>query len=196
MKKTIISSFIISQTIYFALFPVWLNLANYLHPLVLGVVWFCLTFLILFVVCLSRSVQITLPIRPLHFVMLGYTIGLLVLLFLRPGGSSYGQVNLIPFETIVFYFSGQVSFLISFYNIAANIGLFVPFGVYYQYVKRTSGLIKLLLLSTAAICTIEGLQFLTKRGSLDVDDLILNVIGVALGYLFFPFLKKVFHFQR
>jgi glycopeptide antibiotics resistance protein len=41
------------------------------------------------------------------------------------------------------------------------------------------------------ITMIEVLQFLTKRGSLDVDDLILNVFGVYAGYGLSRSIKKV-----
>ena len=37
---------------------------------------------------------------------------------------------------------------------------------------------------------IEWLQLITKRGSLDIDDLILNVLGVCLGYLIYPFFEN------
>ena len=75
--------------------------------------------------------------RFLHVLTFLYSIGLLILLFFRPKGSSYGTINLIPFDTISFYLSGNVSYLISFYNLGANIGLFIPFGLYYRYIKKT-----------------------------------------------------------
>ncbi|WP_176699601.1 hypothetical protein [Neobacillus massiliamazoniensis] len=63
--------------------------------------------------------------------MLGlYTIAILVLLFFRPNDQSYQSWNLIPFSTISFYFSGKVNWLISFYNLSANIGLFIPYGIF------------------------------------------------------------------
>lgn len=34
---------------------------------------------------------------------------------------------------------------------------------------------------------IEVFQYITKTGSFDVDDIILNMIGIALGYLFMKF---------
>ncbi|MBP3379196.1 MAG: VanZ family protein, partial [Clostridia bacterium] len=40
------------------------------------------------------------------------------------------------------------------------------------------------LVTTAAIITsVELIQLFTLRGSADIDDLLLNVIGSALGYL-------------
>ncbi|UOK56937.1 VanZ family protein [Bacillus sp. OVS6] len=69
------------------------------------------------------------PQKLFHACLILYTVGLLILLFIRPdsGGNSY---NLVPFYTISYYFSGQVSPIIAVYNLAANIGLFIPYGIF------------------------------------------------------------------
>ncbi|WP_237562888.1 VanZ family protein [Bacillus dakarensis] len=131
------------------------------------------------------------PKRIFHAITFLYLSGLLILLFFRPNGSNYGSVNLIPFETIYFYLSGNVGFLIAFYNLSANIGLFIPFGLYYRYIKQPASMKELLIITIFTISTIEGLQFFTKRGSLDIDDLLLNVVGVWIGYLVQPVFQKV-----
>jgi len=46
-----------------------------------------------------------------------------------------------------------------------------------------------------SISGIEICQFVFRRGSLDVDDLILNMIGVYLGYFLYPLFKKVVVFS-
>ena len=50
---------------------------------------------------------------------------------------------------------------------------------------------QLLFITVCSISTIEWLQLITKRGSLDIDDFILNVLGVCLGYLIYSFFQKV-----
>jgi VanZ like family len=180
MKKSIRLSFLYSQIIFFILLPVWIELTDYLHPIVIGVIWFSISFLVLFGVCWVNKEKIRL-----------YSIGLLILLFFRPKGQSYGAMNLIPFETIYFYLSGSVDYLIAFYNLSANIILFIPFGLYYRYIKKTTSIKQLFPITMCTISTIEWLQFITKRGSLDIDDLILNVFGVCLGYFIYPFFQKV-----
>lgn len=131
-------------------------------------------------------------LRTLHAVTFIYSLALLILLFFRPTNQSYESVNLIPFETIHFYLSGKVQLLISFYNLGANIGLFSPFGLYYRYIKKEPSFIQLLMITFFSISIIEVLQFLTRRGSLDVDDLILNVVGVFIGYIIYQIFQKVF----
>jgi glycopeptide antibiotics resistance protein len=39
---------------------------------------------------------------------------------------------------------------------------------------------------------IEVFQYITKTGSFDVDDIILNMIGIALGYLIIKFTRVLF----
>jgi glycopeptide antibiotics resistance protein len=190
MKQTLKFSLIYSQILFFVLIPVWFELAHYLHPIVIGVVWFSITFLVLFAFCFVRKEQIQLSKSVLQVITLLYTTGLIILLFFRPGGQSYGGFNLIPFDTIRFYLEDHVNFLIALYNLVANIALFIPFGLYYRYLAKAPRVKQLLILSICAISMIECLQFLTKRGSLDIDDLILNVFGVCLGYLIHPFFQK------
>lgn len=191
MKKNILWSFLLSQIIFLSLFPVWLQLTSYLHPVVIVVVWLLIFILVLFIVCLLSGVNIHIKKRSLQIFMLLYSIGLLVLLFFRPNGASYGAVNLMPFKTIQLYLSGNADFLIAFYNLGANIGIFIPFGVYYGFTKNKASIKHLLMMTVVSISLIEGLQLLTKRGSLDIDDLLLNTVGVCLGYILLPIFRRV-----
>lgn len=191
MTKTFKISLLYSQILFFILLPVWIDLTKYLHSLVIVIVWFCFSSFVLFVVNLVKKEKVRVSINLLHFVSLLYSMGLLVLLFFRPQNQTYGSINLIPFETIYFYLSGQVDYLIAIYNLGANIGLFLPFGIYYRYISKQPTLKKIIVMTICSISMIETLQFLTKRGSLDIDDLILNVLGVCLGYLIHPIFQKV-----
>lgn len=168
-----------------------IELTQYLHPLVIVIVWFCFSSFVLFVVCWVKNETILIPKRTLNVIAFLYSIGLLILLFFRPQDQSYESISLIPFETIRFYLSGHVGYLIAVYNLGANIGLFLPFGVYYRYIKKKPTFLEIILITICSISTIEALQYITKRGSLDIDDLILNVIGVSLGYFIYPFFQKV-----
>lgn len=191
MKKIIKLSLLYSQFIFILLLPIWIELTQYLHPLVIVIVWFCFSSFGLFVVCWVKNETILIPKRTLHVIMFLYSSGLLILLFFRPQDQSYESISLIPFETIRLYLSGHVGYLIAVYNLGANIGLFLPFGVYYRYLKKKPTFLEIILITICSISTIESLQYITKRGSLDIDDLILNVIGVSLGYFIYPFFQKV-----
>ncbi|MGM0845219.1 MAG: VanZ family protein [Bacillota bacterium] len=190
------TSLIITQVLFFLLFPLWLELTKYLHPIVIAVVWICYTFLAVFIISFVKGVVIPFRKKGLQVLAALYSLSLLVLLFMRPNNQEYNQVNFTPFETISFYISGEVNFLVAFYNLGANIALFIPFGLYYRYLARKPGAGKLVGLASLGVIMIEGAQFLTRRGSLDVDDLILNVAGVLLGYFLFPAFVKVFQLKN
>ncbi len=89
-----------------------------------------------------------------------------------------------------------MNWLVSFYNLSANVGLFIPFGLYLlsREGKEPSAKRKFLY-PLLSISVIEICQFVFRRGSLDIDDLILNMIGVYLGYILHPLFKKVVVFR-
>lgn len=189
MKKSLFIALLISLGLFLVLSTVLIQLISYLHPIVLAVVFFCLFSLVFFLILLIRKETIRLPYPLFLGLLIMYSICLIILLFIRPTNQSYHSINLFPFSTISFYLSGKVNLLISFYNLAANIGLFVPYGIYFM-VKNLSPL-KRIFLPLTSIALIEILQFITHRGNLDIDDLILNMVGVFLGYFLFPIFKRI-----
>jgi glycopeptide antibiotics resistance protein len=89
----------------------------------------------------------------------------------------------------MFFLSGKVSVLIAFYNLAANIALFIPFGYLLKVISISRK--HRLFLPVLFITIIELAQYFTNRGSLDVDDLLLNLLGVYLGFIMYPLLNRV-----
>lgn len=188
VKNTYTLALFLSLATFLVLSPIFFRLINYLHPVVLLVVLSCiyLTCLGLLLLIRKESIRISYSLF-LTFIII-YSIGLLILLFFRPNDQSYESVNLKPFTTISFYLSGKVDGLISFYNLAANIGLFLPYGILLR-IKHAS-IVKVLIAPIISITVIELLQFFTHRGSMDIDDLLLNVVGIYLGCIFYPLFKK------
>lgn len=181
----------ISQLLFIVLLPIWLRLLSYLHPIVLLVVWMFMTILVLFVVYIVRRETIQISKTILKSVIGIYSLGLFVLLFFRPANQEYSQINYIPFKTIIGFLSGEVNFLVAFYNLAANIFLFVPFGLVTLMLYRNPSRRQLWFVPVVIILLIETTQHLTRRGSADIDDLILNLLGVWMGYLLYPLIQKV-----
>ncbi len=66
-------------------------------------------------------------------------------------------------------------------NLIGNIGVFVPFGVFLPLMMR-GRLIKALVAFVIGVLILESAQLLSKRGSFDIDDLILNSFGFIFGY--------------
>ncbi len=68
-------------------------------------------------------------------------------------------------------------------NLGGNLLLFVPLGSFLPSLWRGQRRFwKCLLTVTGLICVVELVQLVTTLGSLDVDDLLFNVAGSAIGY--------------
>ena len=69
-------------------------------------------------------------------------------------------------------------------NLGGNIIMFIPLGFLLPKVfRKLSSLPRILLITAGIITAVELIQLFTLVGSCDIDDLILNVLGAALGYL-------------
>lgn len=191
MKKSNLLSLIISQLLFLLLLPLLFNLIHYLHPIVYFVIWMSETVVVYFFIYFIQNKTITLSKQIVFIGLSLYSLCLLILLFMRPSNQTYDSYNLLPFNTINFYFSGTVNPLIACYNLAANVGLFIPFGMAALLLINKKTAFLLAIVPIIIISLIEFVQFITQRGSLDIDDLILNVVGIYLGYLLTPLLGKV-----
>ncbi|QFT91005.1 VanZ like family protein [Bacillus sp. THAF10] len=189
MKKITIA-FLLSCIIFAIMIPAFPTLISNLHPIVLPVLFLYIFVVTLTIYLVVRGQTISIPSWSYYGFFVLYTLGLIVLLFLRPNEQFYGSYNIMPLDTIFFYFSGRVHWFVAFYNLAANIVLFIPFGVLLRFKGFT--LMNLILLPFLVISLVEVGQYVTNRGSLDVDDLLLNVIGFYIGYLLYPLFRRVF----
>ncbi|MCI2252776.1 VanZ family protein [Domibacillus sp. PGB-M46] len=195
MKTSFGLSALLSQGLFLAFLPVWFMLFSYLHPVVIVVVWATLTTLVFLIVYGFRQDTIHISAKFLKWIMALYTAALLILLFFRPSNQAYENMNLIPFHTIRLFLSGEADAFVAFYNIAANVVLFVPYGMFWMLTASPS-LLQKTLVPVLVITLIELVQFVTHRGSLDIDDLILNVAGVFLGYALYPLGRRVLRVIR
>lgn len=87
--------------------------------------------------------------------------------------------NLVPFTTMASYF--PIRSLSSLINIVGNIAVFVPFGVLIPLAFQIR-FRKMLAYFLTGLFVLEMTQLISRRGSLDVDDFILNSIGFTMGY--------------
>lgn len=141
-----------------------------------------------------------------RFLFVVYAVILLWLLFDRTpdwGDSQIyseqmrSNINLVPFLTIGNYWKvvTRMEFTPLFYhsviNLGGNIFLFIPLGYFMPRLwPFLRNFFSFLLTCTAAIVLVELLQLVTLLGSLDIDDLILNLFGMVTGYLLFIIFKK------
>ena len=77
-------------------------------------------------------------------------------------------------------------------NIFGNIIAFIPFGIYLPYTSESKlGFISTVLYTFSLSLTIELVQLITKVGSCDVDDIILNALGGGIGYILWYIYTKL-----
>ncbi|WP_405112052.1 VanZ family protein [Paenibacillus sp. FSL K6-1217] len=95
------------------------------------------------------------------------------------------RYNLEPLRTVRLYFdmTNGLSYASRLVNLLGNVAVFAPFGILLPLVVTGyRSLIRLTLLSALGIMVLELLQMLLHVGSLDIDDLLLNLLGVWTGY--------------
>ncbi|MFD5850149.1 VanZ family protein [Cytobacillus oceanisediminis] len=95
--------------------------------------------------------------------------------------------NFVPFKTINGYVlaisNGSMNLIIPIKNLAGNVAAFLPMGIFLPYFIRTLNRIKSFAVTmTVMILSVEIIQLVTRRGSLDIDDFILNIIGALIGF--------------
>ena len=119
------------------------------------------------------------------------------------------SLNLTPFRTIVHYL--DVLLRKDYYlekwefastyadharhaviNLGGNVGMFIPLGFFLPEVfPKLKKLWKTLLASAGIVCAVEILQLFSLLGNCDIDDLMLNLVGAAIGYGIFAILQKM-----
>lgn len=111
----------------------------------------------------------------------------------RTGVSSEYRYNLVLFKEIkrfIEYREDLGAFAV-FTNLFGNILIFVPFGFFISMASTARGFFMTLFYSFGLSLCVEVFQILTKVGSFDVDDLLLNTIGGVLGYILFSICNMI-----
>lgn len=140
----------------------------------------------------SVDEKIRKKLRTFFWIMFGVYLILLCyfLFFAEITGRTYlGRTyhyNLVPFREIGRFlkYRETLGFTAVFLNLAGNVLVFVPYGVMLPLLAyRCRSFWYVTLLSFEFSLLVEVIQLVSKVGSFDVDDLLLNTIGGAIGYL-------------
>lgn len=125
-----------------------------------------------------------------------YALVMIYLMLIARPQFGYMMWNLVPFKTVAQMFSKLSSdsiqtVKIALVNLAGNVIMLVPLGFLLPFAfKAQRKLWRTLLLSFLLILVMETVQLISMRGSFDIDDIIVNLAGVALGYLIFHLFRK------
>ena len=97
-------------------------------------------------------------------------------------------LNLIPFKTEIDYFKQLAEHTVNTRTVVMNIGvnliLFLPMGMALPvlFENKFNKLWEIIVFVAVIVIICEAIQFITVRGSADIDDVILNTVGAAVGY--------------
>ena len=140
--------------------------------------------------------------KKLHMALFcAYSVFMLYLLFNRAGGIEgmdywkqiRANLNLEPFHTIRLFLKvldQQAYSAAAVINLGGNVIMFIPLG--FLLPRVFPGLQKFrrcILATVLIIIAVELTQLFTLLGSCDIDDLILNVIGAAVGFILHKLIK-------
>lgn len=123
-----------------------------------------------------------------------YTIFLLYLMFIGFGREQHEAniVRLLPFVSTVFFVQNTTSWESIVINLFGNIIMFIPFGFLGWLNAKYFSFKKLIVDFLSVLIIVEALQYLTRLGVFDIDDLAINSLGVWIG---FQMRKFIDHFQ-
>lgn len=140
-----------------------------------------------------------------------FIVYVLLLIYLLFFSEEYGRIadvereyryNLIPFVEIrrFWIYRSQLGAFAVFTNIFGNVVGFIPYGFILPIIHRSlrSGFLIILSGFALSLC-VETIQLITKVGCFDVDDMILNTLGAAIGYLGFvicDFLRRKYYGKK
>jgi len=131
-----------------------------------------------------------------------FIIYLCVLTYLLFFAEMYGRTmvpyeyryNLVPFQEIRRFWNNRelLGDMAVFTNLGGNVLAFIPFGAILPVLsKRCRGFFRILLLSFEFSLLVECIQLISRVGSFDVDDLILNTLGGILGFILFAVCNRI-----
>lgn len=110
-----------------------------------------------------------------------YAVVLLLCFGLLRGANPSGErvINFIPFAQLTTYFSAQDPQGLLYF--AGNLFILAPIGFYVSVLRPGWPWWRRLLFSAAFSAAMELLQLALNSGVVDIDDLLLNTVGVAIG---------------
>ena len=113
-----------------------------------------------------------------------YTIFLLYLMFFGFGRSQYdfNIVRLLPMISTFNFVKESIVWKTIFINVFGNIIMFTPFGFLGIVFPKLNDFKLLIINFLSAIIIVESIQYFTRLGVFDIDDVILNTVGVAIGF--------------
>lgn len=125
-------------------------------------------------------------------IIIPYSLFLLYLMFLGMGRFQY-EDNLITVEPVfstIKFIQGTQEWKNIIMIVLGNVVMFIPFGFLGWFFPGLRKLKPLLFTFISAIVIVEALQYFTRMGIFEVDDIILNTFGVYTGWMLCRWIEK------
>lgn len=105
----------------------------------------------------------------------------------RTGTMEEYHYNLVLFREIKRFWNyrEEVGLFAMFTNLFGNVIIFIPFGFFMPMASKYRSIFSAVFYSFGLSLCVETFQLITKVGSFDVDDLLLNTVGGLVGYIIF-----------
>lgn len=128
-----------------------------------------------------------------RILIIPYAIVLLYFMFLGFGREvmSINIVRLTPLASTIQFVENSLFLKDILINIIGNFLMFLPFGFLAWISPRFYDFKTLILSFLFVLIIVEALQYVTRLGVFDIDDIILNSIGMSLGFLLMIFLERI-----
>lgn len=113
-------------------------------------------------------------------------------MFLGMGRFQY-EDNLITVEPVfstIKFIQGTQEWKNIIMIVLGNVVMFIPFGFLGWFFPGLRKLKPLLFTFISAIVIVEALQYFTRMGIFEVDDIILNTFGVYTGWMLCRWIEK------
>lgn len=125
-------------------------------------------------------------------IIVPYTLFLLYLMFLGMGRTQYDDhvIRIKPIMATVQFIKGTILWEDIIRIVLGNIVMFIPFGFLGWVSPKLKDLKSLLFTFLSAIVIVEALQYFTRMGIFETDDIILNTFGVYLGWRICRFIEN------
>lgn len=116
-------------------------------------------------------------------------------MFLGMGRFQYDDnvLRIEPVLSTVEFIKGTILWEDIIRIVLGNIVMFIPFGFLGWIFPKLKDLKNLLFTFVSAIVIVEALQYFTRMGIFETDDIILNTFGVYLGWLICRFVENKFN---
>jgi glycopeptide antibiotics resistance protein len=126
-----------------------------------------------------------------RIVIFPYTLVLLYLMFWM--GRYQFEDNVVRMEPVIStiqFIKDNLSWFDIIKVVVGNVVMFIPFGFLGWVFPKLKNLQNLLFTFLSAIVIAEALQYFTRMGICEIDDVILNTFGVYIGWLMCEKIEK------